>query len=443
MKHKVLILDVYPDVEYRISKDLNGGYGTGNDYGDSWFSKLLKLFVKNSINFPPLYSVQVCGELIALGHEVKFKKNINLNDVNNYDLIIMPSSIVCHETEIEFVKKLAKKNKVLIIGPFASSNSKNYLENGASVLKGEPENFFHKIELTNFLETFKIGLIENNKIVPLDDLELPGWEVIFKDYTPVMKFLGKGPAINLFASKGCPYSCFHYCVYPMQQGRKLRLRSPKKVVEEMVYFYDKLKVRNYIFRDPVFSLDRKHTILLCDEIIKSKKKFNIAVETHLKNIDNELADIFLKSGIKLAYVGIESADEEVRESAKRWSDNNDAQLKKINYLEKIGITIKAMYIIGFPEDTEEKYLKTVEYANKVNSIYAQFSVFTPYPGTPVYEEYKNKMLTKRFEDFNQWKLVFKHKHLTEKSVRKLLDVSYKSYYLRFSWIKKYLINKFF
>ena len=97
----------------------------------------------------------------------------------------------------------------------------------------------------------------------------------------------------------------------MQQGRKLRLRSPKKVVEEMVYFYDKLKVRNYIFRDPVFSLDRKHTILLCDEIIKSKKKFNIAVETHLKNIDNELADIFLKSGIKLAYVGIESADEEV------------------------------------------------------------------------------------------------------------------------------------
>ena len=54
-----------------------------------------------------------------------------------------------------------------------------------------------------------------------------------------------------------------------------------------------------------------------------------------------------------------------------------------------------------------------------------------------------RKLTNKFEDFNQWKLVFKHKHLTEKSVRKLLDVSYKSYYLRFSWIKKYLINKFF
>ena len=74
--------------------------------------------------------------------------------------------------------------------------------------------------------------------------------------------------------------------------------------------------------------------MLCEEIINSGKKFNIAVETHLKNIDNKLADIFLKSGIKLVYVGIESADEQVRADAKRWSDDNDLQLEKINYLEK-------------------------------------------------------------------------------------------------------------
>ena len=443
MQKKILILDVYPEVKYRISKDLNGGYGTGNDYGDSWFSKLLKLFVKNSINFPPLYSVQVCGELKALGHELEFKKKVGAEEAISYDLIIMPSSIVCHETEIDVIKKISEKNKILVIGPFAASNPNNYLKNGAAVLLGEPENFFHKIDLSSFLNNFKKELITNNKIVPLDDLEMPGWEIIFKDYIPVMKFLGNGPAINLYASKGCPYSCSHYCVYPLQQGKKLRLKSPKKVVEEMVYFFDKLKVKNFIFRDPVFSLDRKHTILLCEEIINSGKKFNIAVETHLKNIDNKLADIFLKSGIKLVYVGIESADEQVRADAKRWSDDNDLQLEKINYLEKIGITIKAMYIIGFPEDTESKYLKTIQYANKVNSIYAQFSVFTPYPGTPVYQEYKDKMLTKKFEDFNQWKLVFKHKSLSEKSIRRLLDLSYKSYYLRLPWILKYLRYRFF
>ena len=94
-----------------------------------------------------------------------------------------------------------------------------------------------------------------------------------------------------------------------------------------------------------------------------------------------------------------------------------------------------MYIIGFPEETEEKYLKTIEYANKVNSIYAQFSVFTPYPGTPVYEEYKDKLLTNKFENFNQWQLVFKHKNFDEISIRKLLDLynSKKEYHVYDSW----------
>ena len=40
---RVLLLDVYrQDVDYRISKDTNGSYGTGNDYGDSLLAKFLK-----------------------------------------------------------------------------------------------------------------------------------------------------------------------------------------------------------------------------------------------------------------------------------------------------------------------------------------------------------------------------------------------------------------
>jgi tRNA A37 methylthiotransferase MiaB len=443
MKYKILILDIYPKAKYRISKDLNGGYGTGNDYGDSWFSKLLKLYVRNAINFPTLFSVQVCGELNALGHDVDFKNNSSKINFDNYDLILVPSSIVCHESEIEVIKTLSKLKKVLVIGPFGSANPENYIKSGAAVLKGEPENFFHNIDLIEFINNFKVEIIQNNKLVSLDDLSLPGWETVFKDSTPVMKFLGKGPAINLYASKGCPYSCFYYCVYPMQQGRKLRLKSPKKVVDEMIYFFHKLNVKNYIFRDPVFSIDRKHTILLCEEIIKSKIKFNIAIETHLKNIDNELANIFLRCGIILVYVGIESADEEVKQSANRWSDEDDVQIEKINYLEKIGIKVKTMYIIGFPEENKEKFLKTVDYAIKVNSSYAQFSVFTPYPGTPVYKEYEKKITATKFEDFNQWKLVFKHKNFDESTVRYLLDLAYKRYYLRLSWIKNFLKNKLF
>ena len=436
----ILILDVYPKKKYRISKDQNGAYGTANNYGTSLFSKLLSLAVKNSIDFPPLYAVQTCGELLNCGYNVSYSKELDLK--KEYDLYIMPSSIVCHETEIEYLKKLKKENKlVIIIGPFATSNPKKYVEAGGIVIKGEPEMFFHKSKkkISDFKKLPKI--VENFTLYELDELSFPGWEVIFKNYVPKMKFLGPGPTININASRGCPYSCFYYCVYPLQQGRKLRLKSPNRLLDEMIYFNKKLNVSNFIFRDPVFSIHREHTKEICKAIIKSKYKFKIAIETHLKNIDNNLAKLLKKAGVKLIYVGIESEDVDVRKNSNRISEDNLTQIQKINFLEKIGINVKAMYIIGMPTDSPNNFLKTVNYAKKINSSFAQFSVFTPYPGTPAFSEYKKIITKKKYEEFTQWQLVFKHKNFKENDVLKLLNFSYRSYYLRITWIKKYIRNK--
>jgi radical SAM superfamily enzyme YgiQ (UPF0313 family) len=432
---KILILDVYPKTDHRISKDQNGGYGTANNYGKSFFSKILKMMVKNSIDFPPLYSVYVAGELVNMGYDVTYSKNL---DDKEYDLYILPSSIVCHETEIKFINKLKLLNKtVMAIGPFASSNPNEYVRAGATVIKGEPEMYFHKRNLSYKLFENLPSILENFQIYNLDELSMPGWEVIFKNYIPKMKFLGPGPTINIHASRGCPYSCAYYCVYPLQQGNKLRRKSPEYLINEMMYFYSKFKVKNFIFRDPVFSIDKKHTLEICNSIIKLGLKFNICIETHLKNIDQDLALILKKAGVKLIYVGIESANDNVRKDAKRTSDTNENQIDKVRYLEKLGIKVKAMYIIGMPSDTRESFANTVKFSKKIRSTYAQFSVFTPYPGTPVYKNYKDKITKLKYEDFTQWQLVFKHNNLSENDVLDLLDNSYKDYYTNPKWLIHY------
>ncbi len=436
----ILVLDVYPKKTYRISKDQNGAYGTANNYGKGFFCKVLSNLVKNSIDFPALYAVQTCGELVNSGHNVNYSKELDLKI--EYDLYILPSSIVCHETEIEYLKILKNNNKIaIVIGPFATSNPEAYLQAGGIVVKGEPEMFFHKFNksITDLKELPKV--IENFPIVDLDKLSFPGWEVIFKNYTPKMKFLGSGPAININASRGCPYSCFYYCVYPLQQGRKVRFKSPKRLFEEMKHFNQVLKVSNFIFRDPVFSINRKHTEEVCKEIIESKYKFNICIETHLKNIDESLAKLLKKAGVKLMYVGIESSDENVRKNSNRISENNFSQEKKISYLESIGIKVKAMYIVGMPTDTIETFKKTIEFAKKIKSSYAQFSVFTPYPGTPIFKEYQEKIITKKYEDFTQWQLIFEHPNFKPDDISNLLNYSYKQYYFNINWIFKFLVNK--
>ena len=435
----ILILDPYPKANYRICKDNAGAYGTANHYGNNLFCKFLNYFVKNSDLSPPLFAAQIIGELINADHNVKYSQEI---DGNDYDLVIIISSIVCHETELEKIKILIKENKnVLVAGPFATSCPEPYISVGAKVIIGEPDMFFHNFNLNvNEIKNLPYR-IQDFKVYDIDELSIPGWKEIFKFIKPRMKFLGKGNSIYLQSSRGCPYPCFYYCTYPTQQGRKLRYKSVDLIVNEMNYFFKELKVKNYVFRDPVFAINRNHTINLCKKIINNGIKFNLCIETHLNNIDKELSLILKKAGVKLIYVGIESGVKKVRDDSHRLSEDNDKQIEKINYLEKIGIFVKANYIIGLPKDTKETYQQTLQYAKLVNSSYAQFSVFTPYPGTPAYLDYKNKITTNRFEDFTQWRLIFEHDNFTKFEISELITKSYTNYYLNYKWILKYIKNK--
>ena len=45
---KILIVDIYPKKNFRLIKDTNGAYGTGNDFGDGLFTRFLNISLKKS-----------------------------------------------------------------------------------------------------------------------------------------------------------------------------------------------------------------------------------------------------------------------------------------------------------------------------------------------------------------------------------------------------------
>ena len=85
-------------------KDTAGGYGTGNDFGNSFFSRLINTLVSKMINMPPMYSMYILSILKKRNSHATYSKNYNLNELNEIDYIITTSSIICHETEIEALK---------------------------------------------------------------------------------------------------------------------------------------------------------------------------------------------------------------------------------------------------------------------------------------------------------------------------------------------------
>ena len=71
---KFLILDPYTNDNWRLVKDTAGGYGTGNDFGNSIFSKLINFFVSKMISMPPMYAIYIYSILIKRKCKVEYTR---------------------------------------------------------------------------------------------------------------------------------------------------------------------------------------------------------------------------------------------------------------------------------------------------------------------------------------------------------------------------------
>ena len=446
---KFLILDVYPEHQHRLIKDTAGGYGTGNDFGNSFFSKLLNSYVDKNIGMPAI-EIMIISSILKENNEVHYTRNLIDEEINNFDYIILPSSIIAHETEIETLKKLQHK-KIFVTGIFASTMREKYLLKNSLVIKNEADTFFYNLNKSGKVtKEFLDQLFENNDLindfyspVSVDDFPFPDWGSYSKKYPLRNNFfsLNEKIAIPLLGTRGCPYSCFFYCTYPLQQGRKVRARKVSNIIEEIKYWKKELGTSKFVFRDPVFSINRKHTIEFCKEVIKEKLNITFMVETHLNNLDDEMISLLSKAGLKLAYVGVESSSDFVLKDMKRFTVEHDKQYEVIKKCEDAGIKVKTMFIIGNPEDTEDTIVQSIEYSKYLPSLYSQFSVFTPYPGTPAYNDFKNLITEQKLENFNQYNLVFKHNNLTKKKIEELKSLAYFKFYFNF---KKFIqIFKYF
>ena len=54
----------------------------------------------------------------------------------------------------------------------------------------------------------------------------------------------------------------------------------------------------FIFRDPVFSINKKHTLDFCRELFQRNLDIKFVIETHLRILDSDLIIELLKCGLK-------------------------------------------------------------------------------------------------------------------------------------------------
>tara|TARA_Y100001968_G_scaffold330638_1_gene383050 strand:+ start:6461 stop:7828 length:1368 start_codon:yes stop_codon:yes gene_type:complete len=453
MKATWLIANPIPHKSTSCNKDLNGGYGTCDEIGDSLSSKILAKIKKRSIKLPVLSLAYISSSLKEKSHSVIYSESyedcIHKLRSQKIDGCIIYSSIVATKYECKLIEKIKKLNKeilILVVGSF-STNFTSLYEKADHIIMGEPEDFFSKWngkinELRN-----KGKYINSKEIICLDEFPIPDFkEMGFRNfsYQPMLK----KPTGFIEASRGCPYSCGYYCTYGANQGKLIRSYTPKRIVEIMINLKNKYGFRSFQFRDPVFGLQKNFIDDFCNEILNASINIDWGIETRADLLNSDKLEKMSKAGLKSINIGIETPRKEIALSSKRVIYDNKKLVQLIKEANSKNIKINGFYILGLEDDTYESCLETIEYSRKLNTFMARYSVATAYPGTSYFEDLdKDSRITEKdLSKYNQQNLVFKHKNLSNNEIKKLISKAYKKYYIRprifFMLLKDKIKNSF-
>lgn len=222
------------------------------------------------------------------------------------------------------------------------------------------------------------GEYESNggRIKNLNEVPFPNFDILMDKYSP------NGYA-HILSSRGCPFKC-SFCASKIMWGRKVTYKSADRILEEMRFVHNMFESDYFTFWDETFTSNKKRLYDFCSKYdVPAKWR----CDTRADAISDEMIKIMKSSGCGQMSIGLESADNETLKHIKK-GETTDDFLRAAEILNKREIQWKAYMIIGFPSDTEEIILKSVEFVKNLKPFRITLSFFTPYKGTDLFDEVK-------------------------------------------------------
>ncbi|MBU1565849.1 MAG: radical SAM protein [Proteobacteria bacterium] len=193
------------------------------------------------------------------------------------------------------------------------------------------------------------------------------------------------PALQMWASRGCPYSC-SYCIWPqLMDGNSYRPRQPEKILDEIEQVCSVYGHKSIYFDDDTFNIGKGRMLAFCRE--KNRRGLDLpwAIMARADLMDREILEAMAASGLKAVKYGVESAEPDLLARVGKKLDLN-LVIENIRITKSLGIKIHLTFMFGIPGETRASVEKTVQLAKRLNPESVQFSIMTPLPGTRIYDE---------------------------------------------------------
>lgn len=364
-----------------------------------------------------------------------------------------------HALEIaRIIKSKSPHTKILIGGPHASSTVEETLMNKDFdyVFIGEAERSLDqflkgadpkKIEGLAFRnENGSMHIFPQSSFLKdLDSFFYPDYSLYdLSKYKLSRLHTRRNPVVWIETSRGCPFNC-KIC-NKVVHGQNFRPKSPERVLAEMEHFA-KQGIKGFFIADDGFTSHMGRAEKICDGIMD--RKLDIIWDCYngirVDRVNRKLLKKMKKAGCHRVSFGIESGNQDVLNKS-----GKSITLKQVRDAIKMAksanLEVFGFFVFGFENETEDTMRDTIRFARKLPLDLAKVSSIMPFPGSPLYYQYRDMNLIYPHGDYRNFNIhtspkhVYKHPTLSGDVIEKYENKFYRSFYLNPGYIARRFIS---
>jgi radical SAM superfamily enzyme YgiQ (UPF0313 family) len=315
-----------------------------------------------------------------------------------------PREILSNIKEIDFIVNGEGEDQIVALANLIEDNDESKLP--------EIHSFAYRNGNGKVVLNDRSGFIEDLDVLPMpawDLIDFEDYEMDLSDYYNPKNFEMKNH-IPLFTSRACPYTCTFCDMYTVM-GRTLRLRSPKKVVDELEYLNRERGLSFFSFMDDNLTVNKKHILGICGEIIN--RKLNIQFDTpngvHVNSLTEEIVAVMVKAGLIATSLAIEHGNDFIRNRVIKKNLPRKKIYEVAALFKKYKVLTAGLFIVGFPEETPETMEDQYRMMSELQLDRMCSLVLIPFPGTEIFKQaVRDDLFVKKVDLDNMWKTPMSH-----------------------------------
>ncbi len=231
-------------------------------------------------------------------------------------------------------------------------------------------------------------------LTSLDGVPIPRRDLTAR-YRDEYFFLFDRPDTSVATGRGCPFRCNFCSVWQFYNGRTCQM-SPERVVREL----HTVETPHVTFVDDNFLMNHRRERAIAEQIRAEGLSLRYSMECRTDSIVRhpELVEQWRDIGLYAVLLGLEGADDRALQNVNK---KNSAKVndEALRILRDNGIIIWGAFIVD-PDWDVDDFHRLREYVDAQEITHTQFTILTPLPGTELYKQRKDDLLTDDYACFD-------------------------------------------